>query len=103
MELLSATENRVTVMCAFSKNPSSMLYIFCNNKIPLISAVYPVSAEHRRLVKVSDLSKQMNAIDDKLFKQPVGSIKETLEHVVKVRKGETILICGSFFIMSEVR
>lgn len=69
LELLGQTEQRVTLLCAFSKSKdiSSMLHILLTAKKPILSAVYPVSAEHIRLVKVSDLSKQMNAIDHQLF------------------------------------
>ena len=38
-----------------------------------------------------------------VFKQAVGSLEQTIEHVISTCGTNNVLICGSFFIMSDVR
>lgn len=72
-----------------------------------ITDVFPVSCEHIRLAKSEDIHAKMLTTYDKrgIFRQPLPTLEETIMHVLSREEivKSNILICGSFFIMKDVR
>jgi len=74
---------------------------------PAVTQVYPVSCSHQRLLKIDELLTKIDAVsaNRELFQAPFASIEEMLSHVITRDHASdfNVLICGTFFIMKDVR
>lgn len=97
----------MTVVCGYSKGKDikQMLAMLASSKVVL--EVYPVACEHFRLLPLADLQKEILKVPDEraVFRAPLGSIDETLSALVSRADADkrSILVCGTFFIMKDVR
>ena len=94
---------------------TAMLYHMATS--PNVKAVYPVASDHFKLqsidqvkTKFAEVSKHLHPYIEKWenpLRDPIeeGDIKRTLTHIAKeaAANKDVILICGSFYIMSDVR
>lgn len=82
-----------------------MLNMLANS--PVVKEVYPVSSDHFRLMRLADLQNECRQVPTQngVFKEPLGSIDETLFSLVGRTDSakRNILVCGTFFIMKDVR
>jgi folylpolyglutamate synthase/dihydropteroate synthase len=94
-------------VCGYSKGKDikQMLTMLANN--PVVEEVYPVSSDHFRLMRLADLQNECRQVQSEkaVFKEPFGSIDETLSALVGRADSakRNILVCGTFFIMKDVR
>lgn len=70
---------------------------------PQVRSIHPISAEHFRLLEAETLYTKMQVLQSEKFKKPM-SLKQTLDCIhSETKENDVILICGSFFIMADVR
>ena len=83
---------------------------------PKVKGIFPVSSEHVRLASIEEIEKKIEEVKKlflsmdeglKTFKETIakGDIAANLESVIKksAESDDLVLICGSFYIMSDVK
>lgn len=107
----------IFVVCGFSKQKdmTSMLHHLATS--PNVIAIHPVTSPHFKLqnidavrTKFDEVSKLLHPYIDHAknpLKEPIGEgdIKQTLQQITEqaAAKKDVVLVCGSFYIMSDVR
>ena len=109
-------ESRIYVICGFSKQKdmTSMLHQIAT--CPNVAAIHPVTSQHFKLQHIDSVKEKVEEIERLLhpytggknpFQEPIekGDIHSTLKHVTKkaAEKKDVVLVCGSFYIMADVR
>lgn len=81
-----------------------------------VKAIYPITSKHFKLTSIEDVQKKIQEVKKlflsfdeavSVFKEPIenGNIEATIQHALEqsVKDNDVVLICGSFYIMSDVR
>lgn len=109
--------SRVHVVCGFSKakDMTSMLHFLATS--PNVKTIYPVTSQHFKLQHIDNVKSKVDEIIKLLhpyidlsqnpFQEPIecGNIGCTLDKVTKAagENKDVVLVCGSFYIMQDVR
>ena len=83
---------------------------------PKVAAIHPVTSQHFKLSHIDIVKENVEEISRLLhpyineknpFQEPIesGDIQSTLSHVTKkaAENQDVVLVCGSFYIMADVR
>jgi folylpolyglutamate synthase/dihydropteroate synthase len=104
-------------VCGFSqhKDVTAMLHHLATS--PNVKAIFPVTSPHFKLQSIDTMKSKFAEVTKLVhpyveeskssLKEPIdgGDIALTLTHVTKeaAKNKDVVLICGSFYIMSDVR
>ena len=95
---------KVKVAFAISKKKSIEDVVELFDHEELISEVHVLSRPHMRLVDAQKAHDQMSNLGSKKLQPIIGNISQSLDHLVpNLESDELLIICGSFYIMSDVR
>lgn len=108
--------SKILVVCGFSKQKdmTAMLHFLATNSH--VKSIYPVTSNHFKLSTIGEINEKINDAIKLLhsydshgnpFKTEInnGDIPSTLTHVTQEAADhqDVVLVCGSFFIMPDVR
>lgn len=109
-------EQKIQVVIGFSKQKdhTAMLHFLASHKH--VRAMYPVTNKHFKIMGLDEMSSKIQSVhklfqsfeqEQLAFREPVsdGDIGQTIRHALleAQKHNDIVLICGSFYIMSDVR
>eukprot|EP00347_Sterkiella_histriomuscorum_P015118 403358251 len=109
-------EQKIQIVCGFSKQKdhTSMLHYLGSH--PQVKTLYPVTSQHFKIISIDEIQTRIEDVSKLFlsfekpnlgFQKPIenGNIAKTIQHVIEdaQKNNDIVLLCGSFYIMSDVR